>query len=622
MVPTISRRTTNFAFAIGPGVGAEKARPLCGGAWFRAARGATECRRGKRGRVGRGQRQWTSSNMSLGADFGTGDDADSPRPPTTPMKAGVGRRQSAGGERRGDNPLTCSAHPGASAKSITPSRRSAKEAFDTNRQPWRWPAVPATGAAAKTIQAINANGAALQSPGRLQVKVLRKSKTGNREPSACSPAEYVKRRRQPVCSSSHSAATCARRWARCESFGQAGRLPPRVVMIKQRNDVAAVSRGRSRRTPTPAKPFRRDHPVSTASGGLAARRDLGTVFALRAARPVVDRAHGRGRPIQTGPRVLSPRADHARRTPLPQKPDVTRSGRVDCVDGGWLRQRRADAVGARRWRTPHIAGMAALVIQAQSQMEARRESSRRSSTAVTRAVSATTRRVVPAPASPAPPRRSARWPMRSPTGTKRRSTSASTNFSTDFSKKADDSPEERPAGRGQLRRHRPENKQGSPHNRVGEPDAHQRSQGAERRKFELTAGPCQPATAGRLARQSAGGRSTRFHDVRRTGDVFTAVVGLQSRHRPARPVLPRAASVRETSAPTCRSSGARPSASPTCRTGTARLPALAGLLCLGAGERERQASDGSTCAPPACRRSISIRTRSWSSRSTRFRGLV
>ena len=104
-------------------------------------------------------------NMSLGADFGSGDSADALAADAA-VRAGVVVVISAG--NAGDIRYILGS-PGTSTKSITVAA-SAKEGFDATVN-MALPAIPA-GPAARTIQAINANGAAF-SPGSLEVKVLR-----------------------------------------------------------------------------------------------------------------------------------------------------------------------------------------------------------------------------------------------------------------------------------------------------------------------------------------------------------------------------------------------------------------------------------------------------------------
>jgi minor extracellular serine protease Vpr len=330
---------TNFAFAIGPGV-APKA-DLYAVRVF-GCEGATD--------VVTEAIEWAVDNdmdvinMSLGADFGTGDNADSLAADNA-MKAGVVVVIAAG--NAGDIRYVLGA-PGASAKSITVAA-SAKEAFDTTVN-MALPAVPATGAAAKTIQAINANGAAF-SPGSLQVKVLRNP--NGTVSLGCNPAEYVNAGVTGMLVVTQRG-TCAR-VARAIFGQQAGAAA--VVMINNATTLPPFE-GPITSNPDTGEPFVVTIPFYGVRGLAASATSDG--FAL-VQRDGLSIALTEGTSIQTG---LAAFTSGGPRTPDSLlKPDITAPG-VSIVSTAVGSGNGALTLSGTSMATPHVAGMAALVIQA------------------------------------------------------------------------------------------------------------------------------------------------------------------------------------------------------------------------------------------------------------------
>ncbi len=328
---------TNFAFTIGPGV-APKA-DLYAVRVF-GCEGSTD--------VVTEAIEWAVDNdmdvvnMSLGADFGTGDSADSLAADAA-VKAGVVVVSAAG--NAGDIHYILGS-PGAAARGIAVAA-SAKEAFD----PTVNMALPATPtAAAKTIQALNANGAAF-SPGSLQVKVLRNP--NGSVSLGCKPAEYVAAGVTGKLVVTQRG-TCAR-VARAIFGQQAGAAA--VVMINNASSLPPFE-GPITQNPDTGESFVVTIPFYGVRGTVGNPNSDGSALVRRDGLSI---SLTEGTPIPTG---LAPFTSGGPRTPDSLlKPDITAPG-VAVISTLVGSGNQGVAESGTSMATPHIAGMAALVIQA------------------------------------------------------------------------------------------------------------------------------------------------------------------------------------------------------------------------------------------------------------------
>jgi minor extracellular serine protease Vpr len=329
---------TNFAFTIGPGV-APKA-DLYAVRVFGCSGGTDVVTEALDWAV---DNDMDVVNMSLGADFGTGDDADSIAADNA-VKAGVVVVIAAG--NAGDIRYVLGS-PGASTRSITVAA-SAKEAFDTTVN-MALPATPA-GAAAKTIQAINANGASF-SPGSLEVKVLRNP--NGTVSLGCNRNEYVAAGVTGKLVVTQRG-TCAR-VARAIFGQQAGAAA--VVMINNATSLPPFE-GPITSNPDTGEPFVVTIPFYGVRGPAANPASDGFALVQRDGMSI---ALTEGTPIQTG---LAGFTSGGPRTPDSLlKPDVTGPG-VAIVSTGVGTGNGSLTLSGTSMATPHVAGMAALVIQA------------------------------------------------------------------------------------------------------------------------------------------------------------------------------------------------------------------------------------------------------------------
>jgi hypothetical protein len=256
-------------------------------------------------------------NMSLGADFQTADSADALAADNA-MKAGVVVVSAAG--NAGDIRYILGS-PASSTKGIAVAA-SAKEGFDTTVN-FALPAIPA-GPAAKTIAALNANGAAF-SPGSLEVKVLRNA--NGAVSLGCNPAEYVSAGVTGKLVVTQRG-TCAR-VARATFGQQAGAAA--VVMINNATSLPPFE-GPITSNPDTGEPFTVSIPFYGVRGLAGSASSDG--FAL-VQRDGLSIALTEGIPIQTG---LATFSSGGPRTPDSLlKPDITAPG-VNILDARRLRQ--------------------------------------------------------------------------------------------------------------------------------------------------------------------------------------------------------------------------------------------------------------------------------------------
>jgi subtilisin family serine protease len=329
---------TNFPFSIGPGV-APKA-DLYAVKVF-GCEGSTD--------VVTEALEWAVDNdmdvvnMSLGSDFGTADSADALAADNA-VKAGVVVVISAG--NAGDIRYVLGS-PGTSTKSITVAA-SAKEGFDTTVN-MALPAIPA-GPAARTIQALNANGAAF-SPGSLEVKVLRNP--NGTVSLGCNPAEYVNAGVTGKLVVTQRG-TCAR-VARAIFGQQAGAAA--VVMINNATTLPPFE-GPITSNPDTGEPFVVTIPFYGVRGLAASPTSDGFALVQRDGQSI---SLTEGLSIQTG---LAPFTSGGPSTPDSLlKPDVTAPG-VAIVSTGVGSGNGPLTASGTSMAAPHVAGAAALVIQA------------------------------------------------------------------------------------------------------------------------------------------------------------------------------------------------------------------------------------------------------------------
>jgi minor extracellular serine protease Vpr len=329
---------TNFVFTIGPGV-APKA-DLYAVRVF-GCDGATD--------VVTEAIEWAVDNdmdvinMSLGADFGPADSADSLAADNA-MRAGVVVVSAAG--NAGDIHYILGS-PGAATKGIAVAAGE-KQAFHMGVN-MALPAIPG-GPAARTIEAINANDAAF-SPGALQVKVLRNS--NGTVSLGCNRAEYVAANVTGKLVVTQRG-TCAR-VARAIFGQQAGAAA--VVMI---NNAAGLPpfEGPITSNPDDGEQFTVTIPFYGVAGPLTDSTSDGVALVKRDGLSI---SLTEGPPIQTGLASFTSTGPSTPDSLL--KPDITAPG-VAIVSTGMGTGNQAATMSGTSMATPHIAGMAALTIQA------------------------------------------------------------------------------------------------------------------------------------------------------------------------------------------------------------------------------------------------------------------
>jgi minor extracellular serine protease Vpr len=280
-------------------------------------------------------------NMSLGAAFGTPDSADAVASDNA-TKAGVVVVAAAGND--GDFRYIMSS-PGSSTKSIAAAATAAPASLPTVNL-----ALSAvTGDAARTITGINANAAPIPA-GTLPVLVLR---TGTAVSLGCDPAEYV----------AQGAAgkivvvqrgTCAR-VARAVFGQKAGAAA--VVMINNATSLPP-SEGAITSNPDTGEQFVVTIPFIGVRGTAATAGSDGSRLALRNA---TSAGIAVGTPIKTGTSSFSSGGPRTGDSAL--KPDIAAPGEA-IVSTAIGTGTGSVALSGTSMATPHVAGTAALAVQA------------------------------------------------------------------------------------------------------------------------------------------------------------------------------------------------------------------------------------------------------------------
>jgi minor extracellular serine protease Vpr len=282
-------------------------------------------------------------NMSLGSDFGSGVDSDSLAADAA-VKAGVVVVSAAG--NAGDISYVLGS-PGGSVKGIAVAA-SAREASDRTAN-FSLPAV--TGAAAKTITALNANNANWPSPESLTVVVLRS--TSGAVSLGCDPQEYVNAGVTGKIAVVQRG-TCAR-VARAIFGQQAGAAA--VVMINNANSLPPFE-GEITSNPDTGEQFTVTIPFFGVKGPVTTATSDGAALVLRDGQAI---RLTEGTPIATGMASFSssgPRTPDAR-----LKPDITAPG-TNIISAGMGTGNGTLIDSGTSMATPHITGVAALTIQA------------------------------------------------------------------------------------------------------------------------------------------------------------------------------------------------------------------------------------------------------------------
>jgi len=283
-------------------------------------------------------------NMSLGGDFGSGTDADSLATDAA-VKAGVVVVAAAG--NAGDITYVAGS-PGNSAKAISVAA-SAREAFERTVN-LALPAVSGGGPAAQTVVGLNVNGADFPSGESLGIVVLKTPSGG--VSLGCDPQEYVNAGVAGKLVVTQRG-TCAR-VARA-IFGQKAGAAA-VVMINNSTDLPPFD-GPITQNPDTGEAFTVTIPFIGVKGPVAVGTD-GLAVALRDG---LQTTLTEGTPIQTGMATFSstgPRTPDSR-----LKPDITAPGEaiISTLSGSG---NGSVSESGTSMATPHIAGTAALAIQA------------------------------------------------------------------------------------------------------------------------------------------------------------------------------------------------------------------------------------------------------------------
>jgi len=282
-------------------------------------------------------------NMSLGSDFGPGDSADA-KAADDASKAGVVVVSSAG--NAGDIAYIIGS-PGASTKGIAVAAGN-KELNDRTAN-FDLPAVGST--PAKTIPAINANNANWISPSNLQVVVLRTPAGG--VSLGCDPAEYVAAGVAGKIVVTQRG-TCAR-VARAVFGQQAGAAA--VVMI---NNAATLPpfEGEITGNPDTGEQYLVTIPFFGVKGTVANAASDGSALVLR---------DGLNITLTESTPIIPPLAAFTStgpRTPDAKlKPDITAPG-VNIVSTLVGSGNQSLTISGTSMAAPHVAGVAALVLQA------------------------------------------------------------------------------------------------------------------------------------------------------------------------------------------------------------------------------------------------------------------
>ncbi|MEO7734600.1 MAG: S8 family serine peptidase [Kofleriaceae bacterium] len=279
-------------------------------------------------------------NMSLGAAFGTADSADAVAADKA-TAAGVVVVSAAGNDGNFDYILSS---PGASTRSIAVASTARQASIATADLAL----AAVAGDAARTINAINANGAPLTN-GALQTVVLRTA-TGAVS-LGCDPAEYVNVTGKLVVV---ARGTCAR-VARAIFGQQAGAAA--VVMI---NNTAAQPQfeGQITVNPDTGVPFVVTIPFLGVAGPAANAASDGGKLALRDGTTTTVT---NGTPIRTGTSSFSSGGPRIGDSAL--KPEIAAPGE-GIVSTAMGTGTGGEALSGTSMATPHVAGTAALGIQA------------------------------------------------------------------------------------------------------------------------------------------------------------------------------------------------------------------------------------------------------------------
>jgi len=289
-------------------------------------------------------------NMSLGANFEPGTTADS-KAADDAVKAGVVVVSAAG--NAGDINYVLGS-PGASVKGIAVAS-GAREASDPTAN-LALPATPA-GAAAKTINAVNANGASF-APGQTLTAIVLRNPNGTVS-LGCNPSEYVAAGvtgKLVVV----QRGTCAR-VARAIFGQQAGAAA--VVMVNNATTLPPFE-GPITSNPDTGEQFTVTIPffgvrglatTSTSDGFALVQRD-GLPITLTVGASIIT---GQSSFTSTGPRTPDSRL----------KPDITAPGE-NIVSTGVGTGNGSLILSGTSMATPHIAGTAALALQAHPKWKA------------------------------------------------------------------------------------------------------------------------------------------------------------------------------------------------------------------------------------------------------------
>jgi subtilisin family serine protease len=282
-------------------------------------------------------------NMSLGSDFGSGVDADSLATDAA-VKAGVVVVAAAG---NGGDITYIAGSPGNSVKAISVAA-SAREAFERTIN-LALPAVSG-GPAAQTVVGLNSNGADFPAGESLSVVVLKTASGG--VSLGCDPQEYVNAGVAGKLVVTQRG-TCAR-VARAVYGQKAGAAA--VLMINSGSDLPPFE-GPITENPDTGEQYTVTIPFIGVKGPVAAGTD-GLAVALREGLPTT---LTEGTPIQTGMATFSstgPRTPDSR-----LKPDITAPGEaiISTLSGSG---NGSVSESGTSMATPHIAGTAALAVQA------------------------------------------------------------------------------------------------------------------------------------------------------------------------------------------------------------------------------------------------------------------
>jgi subtilisin family serine protease len=280
-------------------------------------------------------------NMSLGAAFGPPDSSDAIASDNA-VKAGVVVVSAAGND--GDFRYILSS-PGSSTLGLAVASTATPATLPTANIPL----AAAGGDTARTITGINANGAPLPT-GTLPILVL---KTGTAVSLGCTPAEYTAQGAAGKIVVTQRG-ICAR-VARAIFGQQAGALA--VVMINNTTDLPPQE-GPITSNPDTGIPFNVTIPFIGVAGTVTTPGSAGSLLALRngTTTSLTD-----GTPIKTGTSSFSSGGPRIGDSAL--KPDIAAPGEavISTLIGSGT---GSEALSGTSMATPHVAGTAALAIQA------------------------------------------------------------------------------------------------------------------------------------------------------------------------------------------------------------------------------------------------------------------